>query len=52
MEQVKVNKFALTFLWSVSKNFASDLHSLNIINPVGAPFNMTKPSRTMKSDCR
>lgn len=52
MEQGIVDKFAPTFWWSSSKNFASDLHLLIIINLVGTPFTETKSFKTMKSDCK
>ena len=46
MKQIIIDMFAPTSWSSVAWNFASDFHSLNIISPVGSPFNVIRQSET------
>ena len=50
MKQIIADVFPPTSWYSVSWNFASDFHLLNLINSVCTPFNVTKSSQTTKSD--
>lgn len=50
MKQIIIDMFAPTSWSSVAWNFASDFHSLNLINLVGTPFNVIRQSETTKSD--